>query len=156
MISLYIIITFFLDYFLSNWVTSFNLFYPLLLVSSLSFMYPLLKDKSKYIYLIIILGFIYDLLYYNLPVNLFIFFIISLLTSLFYAKYKPNLINILIMTTITIITYSFLISLVSFKFNVYNLLYKIGNSLLLNLIFIMLSYFLFKSLILSYEKNSKR
>ena len=80
MISIYIIITMFLDIILNNIFNysyfNLDLFFSMLLISSLIFLKLILQKDNVFIILSILLGFLYDLFFLKiLPINTYIFFI---------------------------------------------------------------------------------
>ena len=142
---IYILTTFFLDNLLSNLEIT-NLLFPHFVLSSLVILFIMLKDNKKYLIFILILGFIYDILYNNIPYNIFIFLIIGLIIISFYKLFKVNLFNTIILTIIIIFIYNFLIFLISViylnnNYVVIDFLTKFKNSILINIIFNTLSYF---------------
>jgi len=157
---IYILITFFLDNLFNNLEITKNLLFPHLVLSSLIIIFIMLKDNKKYLILTLILGFIYDILYNNIPYNIFIFFIIGLVIISFYKLFKTNFINTILLTIIIIFIYNFLIFLISViylnnDYTTYIFINKFINSILLNVIYNSLSYLIFchnKSYYLSKKK----
>lgn len=144
---IYILITFFLDNLFNNLEIK-ELFFPHLVLSSLIIIFIIVKDNKKYLILTLILGFIYDILYNNIPYNIFIFFIIGLIIISFYKLFKINIFNTIILTIIIIFIYNFLIFLISViylnnDYVVIDFLVKIKDSILLNVIYNTLLYFIF-------------
>lgn len=144
---IYILITFFLDNLLNNLEIT-NLLFPHLVLSSLIILFIIVKDNKKYLILTLILGFIYDILYNNIPYNIFIFLIIGLIIISYYKFFKTNFINTIFLTVIIIFIYNFLIFLISVIYlnNDYTtsiFINKFINNILLNIIYNTLSYFIF-------------
>lgn len=144
---IYILITFFLDNLFNNLEIK-ELFFPQFIVSSLIILFIMLKDNKKYLILTLILGFIYDILYNNIPYNIFIFLIIGLVIISYYKFFKISFINTILLTTIIIFIYNFLIFLISVIYlnNDYTtsiFINKFINSILLNIVYNALSYFIF-------------
>jgi len=144
---IYILITFFLDNLLNDLEIT-NLLFPQFIVSYLIIIFIILKDNKKYLILTLILGFIYDILYNNIPYNIFIFLILGFIIISFYKLFKINIFNTIILTIIIILIYNFLIFLISViylnnNYVVLDFLEKFKDSILLNIIYNTLSYLIF-------------
>ena len=140
------IVSLLLDGILTNFIPYMNydlsLFTPMFTIVSLILIYPLLKkEKNKYLIYCFIAGIIYDLLYTNL---LFLDGLVFLLLGLIIMKsdqlFGNGYIKILINIILIISIYETLIVLILLIFNLVpvtidKLLYKIGHSLLLNLVY---------------------
>ncbi len=135
---IYFLITLFLDNILSNFFvfSLFNVCYLIIIYFFLS--------ENHFLIFSVFLGFIYDLIYLNYPINIFLFLIIGILIIIFYKKFKYNLFNTIIITIIMIIIYNFSLYLVFINnFTIYNLIYRIINSILVNIFYIIFSYLIF-------------
>ena len=161
--SIIFVISFFLDGILTNYlpymVSDLSLFTPLLTVTSLVIIYPLLrKEKKKYLIFSFAAGVIYDLFYTNLLFfNGFIFLVLALLIIKLYEFFGTGYLKILFHVLIIIILYEvltvFLIIIFSLvPMNIDKLLYKISHSLLLNLIYTEIVYFILKKVPKKYLK----
>lgn len=144
---IYILITFFLDNLFNNLEIK-ELFFPHLVLSYLIIIFIILKDNKKYLILTLILGFIYDILYNNIPYNIFIFLIIGLIIISYYKFFKISFINTILLTVIIIFIYNFLIFLISViylnsDYTTSLFINKFINSILLNIIYNTLSYLIF-------------
>lgn len=163
---IYLIISFFLDILLSNSLASayqnINYFFPEILICSLPIAYNLIKNKKIFFSLIIFLGIIYDLLYSDIAlINLYYFLLYSLFLYIFYNQKKPSLINIIIISLIGTIFYDiyifFILILIEYsKFKIDFLSCKITHSLLINILYILISVLLLKSRIFGLKKRRKK
>lgn len=163
---IYIIITFSLDNFFNN-ITLFNfnrlsIFFPMLVISSLIIIY-LLTNKKTFVLLSIIVGFIYDMFYSPIPINTILLFVISLLIIKNIDINKINIFKVLLISVGTIIfydTFFFLyLNIVGYSNLVlYDLYYKIINSLVLNIIYITISYLIIfgRKISTNKKKRNKR
>lgn len=153
--SIVFIISLLLDGILTNYlpymVSDLSLFTPLLTVTSLVIIYPLLrKDKRKYLICCFGAGFIYDLFYTNLLFfNGFIFIVLGLLIIKLYKIFGTGYLKIIGHVLLIIIVYEVLNAFLIIIFNLVpmnldKLLYKISHSIILNLIYSEIIYFILK------------
>lgn len=134
-------------YYIPSYFNNISYLYPMLTISFIPF---LIKKKNSTPYIIIIIGLLYDLLYSNIVLyNVFLFFMLAYINNLISHYFKDSLllfislgvINIVIYDTITFL----LVIITSYQTITLNdLLYKIENSLLLNIMSIIIFYFLLK------------
>ena len=134
-------------YYIPSYFNNISYLYPMLTISFIPF---LIRKKKHNIYLIIIIGLLYDLLYSNIFLyNVFIFCLLAYINNLISHYFKDSLllfvslgiINIVIYDTITFI----LVIITSYQTITLNdLLYKIENSILLNFMSIIFFYFWLK------------
>lgn len=141
------------------------------LVNSLSYFTPMLthvclfivcyfyrKNKKNYFILCLITGVIYDWLYSPFIIfNGIIFLVIGLLSKYIFDNYEISYIKLLFYNVLIITIYEALVFLIIVVFNladvnVYNLFYKITHSLILNLIYGYVLYFIIKKLPKKYKK----
>lgn len=120
---------------------------PLLTITSLVIIYPFYKKKiKKYYALAIMLGLLYDLMYTNLFLtNAAIFLILSIIINDIYKSFNINGFRIILYVAFIICTYEVILATTLIVFNivpitVQSLLYKIANSLVLNLMYGQLLY----------------
>ena len=142
-------------------VNNLSLFTPLLSLVSIFLIYPFYrKDKKKYLINIFIYGIIYDLFYTNLLFwNACIFLIIGLLTIFIYKNYEISLIKIIIPIIVIITTYELLNASIIWIFQLVPLtftkvIYKITHTLLLNIIYAEVIYFIITIIPNKYKKIS--
>ena len=164
MISLIIIvISIILDGVLTNFLPYIDLsiFTPLLTLVSIFMIYPFFKKKEiKYLIIVFIIGIIYDLLYTNLLFfNAVLFLEIGLITIYIYKNYEITALRLILYIIIIISLYEFSTGIILLIFNVvpvtfYKIIYKIINSLLLNIIYSELIYLLITKIPKKYKKIS--
>lgn len=158
-----VLISLLLDGFLTNilpyTVENLSLLTPSLTLISLLLVYPFYRKKEmKYTILILITGVIYDLLYTNLLFfNAILFYIVIKVMQYIYKKYEINYFTIIINTIIAITTYEVLQVIIISIYNLYpitlySLIYKIKSSLLLNIIYAELIYFIISIIPKKYRK----
>ena len=160
---IYLIISTIIDLLLSTNITNtyqnLNYFFPLILITSLPISYLLTKNKIIFFIAIIIIGIIYDLLYSDIPlINLYFLILITLLTKIFYQNKKPTTLNITILTLIGVITYDLYLSLIlvltkTQNITINDIIYKETHSLILNIIYLILSLIILKSRIFGSKKS---
>lgn len=155
---IYPFISLLLDGITSNVKVSFLL--PLFSILSIIIIYPFFKDKFKYFLLCGLLGLLYDILYSDIFIQyLIIFTIISFIIHLFNKLLVYNILNVLILSIVTIIffrliTYIFYLGFNNGSFSFLLFIESIYNSLLINIIYILLSYYLFDYL--NFKKKLKK
>ena len=160
---IYLIISTIIDLLLSTNITNIyqnlNYFFPLILITSLPISYLLTKNKIIFFIAIIIIGIIYDLLYSDIPlINLYFLILLTLLTKIFYQNKKPTTLNITILTLIGVITYDLYLSLILIltktqNITINDIVYKETHSLILNIIYLILSLIILKSRIFGSKKS---
>lgn len=157
MISLiYLIITIFLDnicnLFFNYSYQNLSIVTPMFTVASLIIIFVFIKNKTIFLIISLLIGLIYDLLYSNIFICSYLFFVLGIIIIYFYKKRKPNLLNSLILSIIILITYDsllffYLVLLDYSSFTINDLIYKLSNSLIINIIYVLISYcILYKSL----------
>lgn len=160
-----LIISILLDGILTNFlpflVNDLSIFTPLLTVVSIFIIYPFYrKHEKKYFIILFILGIIYDLLYTNLLFfNGILFLGIGSLSKYLYKNYEVTPLRLIIYTIIIIVFYESLTGLILFIFRIvpvtfYKVFYKIIHSLLLNIIYIEIIYFIINLIPEKYKKIS--
>ncbi len=153
MIGLIIIISFILDWIINNIVNyqynNLSLFTPLLTIVSIFLIYPLFKKKkNNYFIVLFIIGIIYDLLFTNLIiVNRLLFLLVGYISKYIHDNYELNILTITISLIFIISIYEtslllILVVLRIYDFSIIDLLYKISHSLLLNIIYGLVGYYL--------------
>lgn len=137
-----------LMYYIPNYFNKLNYFYPMLTITLIPFIY--FTNKKTYNILIIIMGFIYDLLYSNIFLYNFILFILIVNLDIVISKnFKKSLFLFIILSLLNIIIYdtiSFLLIIITSyqSITIYDLIYKINHSLLLNIMSVFVYWFMFK------------
>ena len=147
--------------FLPYLVNDLSLFTPLLTLVSIIIIYPFFrKDEMKYFIVSFLVGVIYDLFYTNLIFfNGVLFFTIAYISSRITKNMTRNTLNLLLETIGMIILYEALTGLVLFTYHVvpitvYKVWYKIIHSLLLNVIYVEIVYWILKIIPKKYKKIS--
>jgi len=152
-VAITLILSLLLDGILTNYlpflVNDLSLFTPLFTLVSIFIIYPFYrKNEKKYFIIVIIIGLLYDLFYTNLLfLNAILFFIIGLLTKYLYKNLETSHLKLLIYIPIIIAVYESLTAIVLFTFNIVpitfsKLGYKIVHSLILNIIYGEIIYFI--------------
>lgn len=136
-------------YYIPSYFNNINFLYPMLTLSLISVLANNLSLK-KYYQTVFIMGIIYDILYSNIFLyNAFLFLLISKINTKIYKILKHNLFLVILITILNIIIYD-TITFLLIKFSNYqsvdfiDLIYKIKNSLLLNILIVFVYYFYFK------------
>lgn len=137
-----------LTYFLPSYFNKLNIFYPMLTISLIPFLLD--NNMKEYYRFCFFMGILYDLLYSNLFLYHALFFLfLSKVDSKIMKVIKNNLGLYLLLVIINILLYDTMFFLL-IKFTNYqvvsfsDLVYKIKNSLLLNIMSSFIYYFIFK------------
>ena len=163
--SIILLISIILDGILTNYlpylVNDLSLFTPLLTVVSIFIFYPLNRKKeTKFFILMFIVGIIYDLLYTNLLfLNGLLFVLIAFISKIIYKNFETSYFKLIIYTILIIVIYESLYAGILFIYRVvpitiYKLFYKISHTLILNIIYTELLYFIIKHLPKKYKRIS--
>lgn len=163
--SIILLISIILDGILTNYlpylVNDLSLFTPLLTVVSIFILYPLNRKKeTKFFILMFIVGIIYDLLYTNLLyLNGLLFVLIAFISKIIYKNFETSYFKLIIYTILIIVIYESLYAGILFIYRVvpitiYKLFYKISHTLILNIIYTELLYFIIKHLPKKYKRIS--
>ncbi|MBO5138806.1 MAG: rod shape-determining protein MreD [Bacilli bacterium] len=160
-----VLVSLLLDGLLTNYlpylVGDLSLFTPLLTVVSIFIVYPYFyKNNKLYFIFSFVSGLVYDLFYTNLLfVDGILFLIVAFLTVKMTANIQINAFNVLYETLIVIIVYEVLFAILIVVFNLVpitlsKVLYKISHTLLLNIIYTEIIYFILKSFNRKYFRKS--
>lgn len=163
--SIILLISIILDGILTNYlpylVNDLSLFTPSLTVVSIFILYPLNRKKeTKFFILMFIVGIIYDLLYTNLLfLNGLLFVLIAFISKIIYKNFETSYFKLIIYTILIIVIYESLYAGILFIYRVvpitiYKLFYKISHTLILNIIYTELLYFIIKHLPKKYKRIS--
>lgn len=151
MTIVFIIISFLLEGIFTNLVSINSLFIPLFTITSLVILFPYFNNKDKYFsYFIIsvIFGFLYDIFYTNsLFINTFAFALNCLIIMFINNYVSPNLlikmgVNVIVIIFYRITTYFMLCLYGYIIFNENLLLKGIYSSIIVNLIYGIILYFI--------------
>lgn len=145
-----LIISFLLEGIISNFVPINGFLVPLFTLVTLIVIYPLFNEHGEYYKYAFVTGFLYDLFYtdtiiFHAIIFCFMAFIITRLNLVF----SDNYINVLIIMivcilTYRVITYGLLVLVSSTPFNFVTLIFSILKSLIINLIYSALIFFVIK------------
>ncbi len=154
MISVIIlVVSFLLDGILSNFlpymVGDLSLFTPMFTIVSLVIIYPFFTKKLKYFFITCFLvGLVYDFMYTNLLFyNAVLFLAVGLMLMFLYRYIRPSWLSLILFIVVVIAGYECMNAIVILAFQLvpmtfYRLLYKISHSLLLNLCYGEILYFI--------------
>lgn len=153
MIWVILIVSFLLESTFTNIVSINSCLIPLFSLTSLVLIYPYMKKKKEnYIIICLILGLFYDIVFTDsIFVNTMCFGIIGGLVIVCYNYvkfnvYTANIINIIMLITYRIFSYIMLLSINYIAFNSYTFFSGIYNSLLINIVFGIVLYFIMELL----------
>lgn len=158
-----LIVSFFLDGILTNFlpyvVGDLSLFTPMITIVALVLIYPFFVKKLKnYFILCFVTGFCYDLMYTNLLFyNGMLFLVLGFITMALYRYIRTSWISIILYVVVIIASYECLNAFIIFSFQLVpitfsKLLYKILHSLLFNIIYAEIIYFIIWLLPNKYKK----
>ena len=151
------IISFLLDSFISSYipitVSNYNVLVPMLTIVSLIVIYPYFNNNSKnYLITCLSFGILYDITFTNtLGLNLALFLGLGYIILFLDGALSNNLFSLIIKMLIIIIiydliTYLILLMLNYIDYGILTLIFKIGKSIILNTIYLTISYFLTNSI----------
>ena len=161
MIYLVLIFSFLFEASFSNIVPFYSLFTPLFLLTSIVIIFPYIcKNKINFIFICMLLGMIYDMGFTGSKfVNTISFSIIGLILIVCYNYvkyniYTSNIINIIVLISYRIISYIIMLSVNYIGFNNKEFFSGIYNSLLINILYGIVMYFIIE--IIAKLLNKKR
>ena len=137
-----------ISYILPSYFNKINYIYPMFTITLIPFLSR--NDNKKNIIYIFIIGLIYNLLYSNIFLfHPLVFIILSKIDNLFLKIFKENIISYIMLAIINIVFYDslyyLLIILTAYQVvSINDLLYKIKNSLPINIMSVFVYYFLVK------------
>lgn len=158
-----VVVSFILDGILTNFlpymVDDLSLFTPLLTVVSIFLIYPLYYHKKKDYYITsFIVGVLYDLFYTNLLFfNGFMFLVIAYITDKVYKYLNVDYLKLILYISLVVVIYESLSGGIFLLFNlvpitINKILYKIGHSLILNIIYGEIVFIIIKFIPKKYKK----
>lgn len=154
-ISLVILLDGLIIYFIPSYYHNLNYFYPMLTVSLIPFLF--FNNQKKYFHLILFIGFIYDLFYSNIFLyHTLIFLLLAKINYKLIKYFNGGLLFYLVLIIINILIYDLIGFLIIYFTNyqeiaVIDLLYKLKNSLIVNILSGFVYYFLFKNKIIFHK-----
>lgn len=160
MICVVLIFSFLFESIFSNIIQTNSILIPLFAITSLVLIYPYFNKKNvNFILVCIILGILYDIVFINsLFINTICFGIIGgfIMLSYNFVKYNiytANIINILIIIAYRIISYIMLLSINYISFNSYILFKGIYSSILINILYGIVLYFIIELIAKIFNKK---
>lgn len=160
MIPIILIFSFLLEAAFTNFISPNSIFIPLFVITSLVLLYPYFENKNlNYIIVCLILGLFYDIVFTNsLFVNTISFGLMGGLTILCYNYvkyniYTSNIINTIILISYRIISYVIVLSVNYVSFNNKIFFSGIYKSLILNVVYGVILYFIIELLAKLFNKK---
>lgn len=151
MIYIILVISFILEGVFTNLVSMNSMFLPLFSIISLSLIYPFIKNKDNlFLYLCLMLGLMYDVVYTNsLFINTISFPILGFVIIFIYNYINYNVLNIVFINFIVIILYRIisyiLICIIAFRnFDIDYFIFSITHSIFSNIIYGVVLYLILK------------
>ena len=148
MIYILIIFSFLFESTMTNIVNINSFLTPLFLITSLVILYPYFKNNINFIIVSIVCGLFYDIVFTDsIFINTISFgfcslFIILCYNYFKYSIYSSNLINMFNIIIYRLISYLILVIVDYINFNVYSLFEGIYNSLIINIVYGVIIYFI--------------
>ena len=140
-------LSFILDGILSRYLYSSTFFLPLFTIVSLIIIYPYFNNHyDKYFRYLMIIGSLYDIVYFNtLFYNFFLFILIGFIVGFINYLLSNNLYTNILITSVSIVfyrfaTYIFMVIFKNFNFDINILIKSIYSSLILNIIYCIIIY----------------
>lgn len=153
MIIIFLIFSFLLEGIIYSLIDQNSIIIPLFSLLSLVLLYPYFNNKkSNFIITALILGFFYDIVYTNtLFINVFTFGLLALIIIKIFTYFTRNIINSYILSILVVIIYRILVFLFlnliqAIDFNLLKFLHSITNSILINMLYISIFYYLLNSI----------
>lgn len=157
---LIVCISIFLDNLISIFINTNSIFFPLFTLLSIIFLNLLNIEDFHYFLLTFIIGFVYDIFFSNsIFMNTSIFLFLGLIIYLIFKKINYNFFNVLITSILIIILYRIITYfLFLLNSNVYfniNIIFKgIYSSLIINIIYIIVVYFITDKIAISSKSDN--
>ena len=135
-----------------------TIFKPMFTIVSFILIYPYFnKDDHQFYKVTTIYGMFYDIVYTNtFPLNTLLFFLLALTVSFIHNILSSNIVNMMIMTILTITIFEFLnyffLNIIDYtSITFYEIIYKISHSLLINIIYVLISYLILNKISKKYK-----
>jgi len=161
-----LIISFLFEGFISNYVSSsfsdFNLFSTLYTLIALIIIYPYFYNEKKYYILLIIFGFLIDIVYTNtFMLNIFVFIAISFIVKFLNFILPENILMVNIMTVSSVMLYHILsyMILTIINYNTYPLSLLLNiciNSVIMTIVYTSILYLITKILFNKFDMKQIR
>ena len=163
---IYLIVSVFFDMIFINIISlsfqNISYLFPLFFISSIPICFLIIKNKKVFFCAIGLFGILYDLLYSDVVlINFYYVILYGLFIYIYYFNRKVSFFNIVSISLFGFILYDFYICVVLIfinysSFSIYDIFYKNLHSLIINLIYIILSIYIFRSRIFGYKKIYKQ
>ena len=163
---IYFLITIILDFVFSLFISStyqdISIFFPVLFIASVPVLYHLLNNKKLFLFLLVIIGIIYDFLFSDIfLVNSYYFILYGLFVYSYYQNHYLGIINIILISILGVVCYDvfvfFILVLTKYSvFDINELYYKVSRSLFISFVYVVLSIIALKSRIFGHRKRRKR
>jgi len=147
MVTIILIISFVFDSIISNFISLNSIFIPLLTLMALIVIYPYFNiNKSKYLLACFVTGICYDLIYTNtIIIHGFLFLVLGFVVIKLNLILSNNYVNVAIMALIVItiyriVSYGLLLITANVSFDFLILFKSIYSSLILNIIYVSLTF----------------
>jgi len=147
---IYLIFSFILESFMSNIFTStfssISIFSTIYTIIALVVVYPFFYNDKKYYIIVLIFGFLFDMIYTStIPFNMFVFLVMGIVIKMLYNYFPSNIFMTNIISIVSIITYhvvSFIIlSIIGYAdYSIVLLGNIIIHSILMTIIYTSISY----------------
>ena len=163
--NIILIVSLFLDGILSNFFPymtgNLSVFTPMLTITSIIIIYPFYKKKLRNYYIsCLLVGFFYDFLYTNMVFyNAILFLGLGFIIMLLYRYIRIHWLSLILFVIAVIFCYEGMNAIIILSFQLvpmtfYRFLYKVLHSLLLNIIYAELLYFIIWLLPKKYKEIS--
>ena len=163
---IYMIFSFLMDGLISNYINTniLNPSYSLTIYSLIALIitYNYFENDKKYLYLLIVMGILFDIVYTNtLFLNVFLFLIIYLVTKKINYYIPNNLLTINIKSLIAVLLYHLITFILLVMANYYQYPFKllgiiISRSIIMTIIYTSISYLILKKVFFKhYDKKIK-
>jgi len=147
MVTIILTLSFILDSIISNFISLNSLFIPLLTIMALIIIYPYFNsNKNKYLMVCFVTGICYDLIYTNtIIIHGFLFLVLGFVVIKLNLILSNNYVNVAIMALIVItiyriVSYGLLLITANVSFDFLILFKSIYSSLILNIIYVSLTF----------------
>lgn len=150
LILITIILDYLLTYFIPSYFNNINFLYPMLTLTLIVYLYKKI-DNKKYFKIVFMIGFFYDIVFsYIFLLNSLIFLMMSKIIKKIDKYLRINLVISLILIILFIFLYDLILFILVYissynQVSIMDLLYKVKNSIVLNIFYYILLTILFKN-----------
>lgn len=163
---IFILFTFVVDLFLSNFISlsyqNIDFVFPSIMIVCIPIFYNILKSKKLFFLIMLIFGLIYDTLFSDIFfINTYYYLLFGFFVCVFYENYSTSLMNIVLLSIMGLLLYDVFICFVLIfidysSFSLYDLIYKLKRTLILNFIYLIFTIFIFRSRIFGLKRCKYR